>query len=525
MTAVTTPGVGASRVRARSPEHHATLAEARELILSAQTPAFEPRLLAHVEEVATERGWVDVLMVAEYVRLLAASDEPAVARRHLSRLLDRARAEGDLVWEALALAQGATAAMWGARPRLDDDRDLTRATVLLGDAPPVHEMLASAHVECATAYLDRDMWDLALEHTSSAAAHLRNDERDAWRMATAMYNRAEIQLRRLCVMRQTGPDPELVGLGALARAAVQRVPVDLLPESWRMDLHIFENLIDAIAPPAAGTARELAEGDDAEFGTYLGLARSFTEPDPTEARRHLAAAVEAWDRVRQPELYLLALTRDAELEAAELGGQTAGLRVARELAERRQEARLAAVEAIGSLIQNERMGAEHARLRVAAEVDALTGVANRRGLVSHVEGLLEGSHGTPRDEVTLVLVDIDHFKAVNDTHGHEVGDEVLVRVANALRTIVRGSDLVVRWGGDEFLLLLDTDHLGVAERRCLDVAEAVRRDDWDDLADGLAVTLSIGLAVGKVGDLDALRHMADRALYRAKERGRDGVSV
>ncbi len=521
MTAATTSTVGGSR--ARSPEHHATLEAARELILSAQTSAFEPRLLAGLEEVATEHGWVDVLMVAEYVRLLAASDQPEAARHHLSRLLEQARAEGDPVWEALALAQGATATMWGERPRLDDDRDLTRATVLLGDAPPAHEMLASAHVECATAYLDRDMWDLALEHTSAAATYLQNDERDAWRMATAMYNRAEIQLRRLCVTRQAGPRPELAEFGARARAAVQRVPVDLLPESWRTDLHIFENLIDAIAPPESGAPRELAAGHDAEFATYLGLARSFTEPDPTEARRHLAAAVAAWDRVRQPELYLLALTRDAELEAVELGFETAGLRVARELAERRDEARLAAVEAIGSLIQNERLAAEHARLRVAAEVDALTGVANRRGLTGHVEALLGGSHGTACDAVTLVLVDVDHFKAVNDTHGHEVGDEVLVRVAAALRMIVRGSDLVVRWGGDEFLLLLDTDQVGVAERRCLEVAEMVRRDHWDDLAEGLAVTVSIGLAVGKVDDLDALRHMADRALYRAKKSGRDGV--
>ncbi len=199
--------------------------------------------------------------------------------------------------------------------------------------------------------------------------------------------------------------------------------------------------------------------------------------------------------------------------------------MARELALRRQEARAAAVEAIGSLIQNERLSAEHARLRVAAEVDALTGVANRRGLTGHVEALVGGGHGAPRDEVTLVLVDVDHFKAVNDTYGHEVGDEVLVRVAASLRMIVRGTDLVVRWGGDEFLLLLDTDQPGAAERRCLEVAEMVRRDFWDDLAEGLKVTVSIGLAVGKVDDLDALRHMADRALYRAKERGRDGVSV
>lgn len=522
MTASTTP---VSRGRGpRSVEHVALLEEARRLILSAQTPDhFDAGHLARVESAAAEAGWTDVLMVATYVRLLAA-DSLGERRLLLARLLEHARAQGDIVWEALALAQGATAEMWDDRPRLDADRDLTRATVLLRGAPPAHEMLASAHVECATGYLDRDMWDLALEHTSSAADYLENDERDAWRMATAMYNRAEIQLRRLCVTRQTGPSEEILELGELARAAVRRVPVALLPESWRTDLHIFENLVDAIAPPTTGAPRPTADDDDAEFATYLGLARSFSEPDPTVARAHLATAIREWDRVRQPELYLLALTRDAELEALELGYETAGLRVARELAQRRREARTAAVEAIGSLIQNEYLSNEHLRLRAAAEIDALTGVANRRGLESHVAARVDSGSGSATEDLTLVLVDIDHFKAVNDTYGHEVGDEVLVRVAAALRTVVRESDLVVRWGGDEFLLLLDTADVAAARRRCLELADLVRSDFWDDLAVNLRVTVSIGLAVGKWSDLDGLRLMADRALYRAKEHGRDGVA-
>ncbi|MGG5258748.1 diguanylate cyclase [Phycicoccus avicenniae] len=511
--------------RARTSDHEALLMEARGLILSAQTPgSLDTEQLAGLEARAADDDWDDVLMVAGYVRLLAA-DTVEERRPHLGRLLERARAEGDVVWEALALGLGATAEMWDDRPRLDADRDLTRATVLLRGAPPGHVMLASAHVECATGYLDRDMWDLALEHTSSAADSLGADERDASRMATTMYNRAEIQLRRLCVTRQSGPAEELHELGVLARAAVHRVPLELLPESWRVDLHIFENLVDAIAPPTSGEPRPLAEDDEAEFATYLGLARSFTDPDPASARAHLASAIEAWDRVRMPELYLLALTRDAELEAEQLGYPTAGLRVARELAQRRQEARLAALEAIGSLIQNEHLSTEHARLRLAAEVDALTGVANRRGLESHVAMLLEGAHGSPREDVTLVLVDVDHFKRVNDTHGHELGDEVLVRIASSLRTVVRGTDLVVRWGGDEFLLLLDTDRLGTARSRCLELAERVRHDFWEDLAEDLRVTVSVGLAVGKLADLDGLRQSADRALYRAKERGRDGVST
>lgn len=510
--------------RPRSGEHQDLLDEVRSLILPAQTPGSvdTDRIDSAVEE-ADAQGWADVAMVAEYVRVLASSYDTSIdGRAAWARLLERARGAEDRVWEALALALGATDAVQDNRPRLAADRDLALATVLLRDPPAVHDMLASAHVECATGYLERDMWDLALHHTAESTTYLRADP-DAWRHATAMYNRAEIELRRLCVIRQCGDDPSLADLGARARAALHRVPVDLLPEGWRQDLHIFENLVDAIAPPADGSRRPAADPDGAEFATHLDLAAAFCDPDLERARRHAARAIAAWDRVRQPELYLLALTRDAELEAAQVGHETAGLRVARELAGRRQEARAAAVEAMESLIENARMSAEHARLRVAAERDALTGVANRRGLAAHVDALLAGAHGGPRELITLVLVDVDHFKEVNDTHGHEVGDEVLVRVAASLRTIVRGTDIVVRWGGDEFLLLLDTDHLEVAERRCAQLADMVRHDYWADLAEGLAVTVSVGLAAGSVTGLDELRHAADRALYRAKERGRDRV--
>ncbi|WP_377642391.1 GGDEF domain-containing protein [Oryzobacter terrae] len=511
--------------RARSADHHAAFELARSQIRTSQTPEYDPDVVTRLQETATEHGWADVLLVADYVRLLANESDPDEAPALHAALLERARASGDPVFEALALGQGATAVMWGARARLDADRDLARATVLLRDAAPGHKMLGSAHVECATAYLDRDMWDLALEHTSAAAAQWETDEHDVERMGTLLYNRAEINLRRLCVLRQAGPAPELAEYGERARYAAQHVPVERIPESWRIDVHIFENLVDAIAPPEAAAPREMADGAGTDFATYVALARSFVEPDPGEARRFLAEAIDAWDRVRHPELFLLALTRDAELESTQLGFETAGLRVARELALRRHEARVAAVEAMASLIREETMVSEHARLRVEAELDVLTGVANRRGLAGHVAALTDVVRGVGRDrEMALVLVDVDHFKGVNDTYGHDVGDEVLVRVAGALRAVVRDSDLVVRWGGDEFILLLDTDNPAVATKRCRAVVRGIRAEHWDDLAPGLAVTVSIGFAVGKVSALDDLREAADRALYRAKDGGRDGVA-
>ena len=503
------------------------MARATGLILTAQTPgSVSPAELEAMVLEGEECDWPDVVMLAEFVTVLASRYDAGIdGWAHMSRLLERARSSGDPVWEALALAMSSTDAVPDPRPALVRDRDLARAVVLLQGVEGPHEMLASAHGQCATGFLSRDLWDFAIAQTEAASEWLDAPDVEGWRRATALYNRAEILLRRLCARRQTGPDDALVAEAAEARAALRRVPLEDLPQSWRIDLHTFENLVDAIAAPVDEAPREPACTRDAEFAAYLDLAAALTEDDVVEARRHAAAAVRMLDGAGDPELHLLALTVDAELEARESGGETAGLRLGRELARGRVRTREAAAEAMASLVQNEQMAAEHTRLRVAAEVDALTQVANRHGFTRRVEAFAEAAELGSRADMPLVLVDVDHFKAVNDTHGHEVGDEVLEKVAAALVSEVRDSDVVARWGGDEFILLLDSDDLAGARRRCLSIAQRIRSGAWHETAEGLAVTVSVGLAIGKVTDLEALRTSADRALYRAKQAGRDGVSV
>lgn len=510
-----------------TPDHAAALSAVTALILPAQTPGGVGR--ADVQRIvaeAEEHGWPDVVLVAEFVGVLASRFDSSIdGRELLGRILTQARRDGDQVWEALALAMGATDAVPDPRPTLDADRDLARAVVLLRSVPEGHPMLASAHGQCSMAFLSRDMWERALDHTDAASDCLRGTGEDEWRLAISLYNRAEIGLRRLCALRGLGPRDELVVEADLARSAIHEVPQDLLPEDWRRDLHIFENLVDAIGPSPTEPARPLADRDGAEYAAYVDIAEALMESSPGRARPLLTRALVALDPVRETEFHLLALTLDAELEATEHGSETAGLRLGRDLAARRGRAQRAAVEAMDALIENEYMSGEHDRLRMAAEIDALTGVANRRGLSTHLARLVDPVDDSRRDdEAVLVVIDVDNFKGVNDTHGHEVGDEVLVRVAHALRSAVRDTDLVVRWGGDEFLLLLDTQDLNGAGRRCRQIASHVRNEPWDELSPGLAVTVSIGLAVGKLGELDAVRDAADRALYRAKARGRDGIA-
>ena len=158
-----------------------------------------------------------------------------------------------------------------------------------------------------------------------------------------------------------------------------------------------------------------------------------------------------------------------------------------------------------------------------ARTDPLTGLLNRRAFREEV---LRHTDRADREGVpsTLMFVDLDHFKTVNDRLGHEAGDQVLVRTATVLRDIVRPADLVARLGGDEFALWLGgADHMTAAER-----AEALRTavpKALDELTGGAAprITLSIGIATRSVRadeDIDGLIRRADEAMYEAKRNGR-----
>ncbi len=162
------------------------------------------------------------------------------------------------------------------------------------------------------------------------------------------------------------------------------------------------------------------------------------------------------------------------------------------------------------------------RLRAASITDQLTGLMNRRGahdaLVLAVQGATAGSGG-----FCLILVDIDHFKIVNDTHGHDVGDEVLVDFAMRLQTAMRDTDLIARWGGEEFLVLLRDTGLTDAMALLESFHERLRSRPVKTSAGPLTITASSGLCVYRPdeGGYDRTVYRADQALYAAKDGGRD----
>jgi diguanylate cyclase (GGDEF)-like protein len=161
----------------------------------------------------------------------------------------------------------------------------------------------------------------------------------------------------------------------------------------------------------------------------------------------------------------------------------------------------------------------------AANHDALTGLFNRRYLSAFARSLatlvLE-----EREPVTVLIVDIDHFKRVNDTHGHPVGDEVLRAVAQLLGAQLRDLDCLARYGGEEFAVVLRRCDVNRGRR----IAEALRHNVASaeiDTANGtVSITVSIGIAQWGPGEqLEEVVQRADRTLYRAKQAGRDRVEV
>lgn len=156
-----------------------------------------------------------------------------------------------------------------------------------------------------------------------------------------------------------------------------------------------------------------------------------------------------------------------------------------------------------------------------AQRDGLTGVLNRRSLDLALERALAARSAHP---FGIALFDLDHFKRINDGYGHAVGDEVLRRLAGAVAGWTREEDVFGRFGGEEFLLLLPDNDTATARAMVERLRTAVETLRWDDLAPGLAVTVSIGLADALPGDTrPALIQRADDALYAAKAAGRNRV--
>jgi two-component system cell cycle response regulator len=277
----------------------------------------------------------------------------------------------------------------------------------------------------------------------------------------------------------------------------------------------------------ATTMVGVAEGADSRATLRVGLHHA---PDAREAaQREAMLALRIGDDVpivhfEDDDAVFAGPDHAPVLRRIELGGSVLAQLAIAPAAEPIDEALvdLVARELAGPL----RLAALVEESRRLAAIDGLTGLTNRRAFVEAMSREVARCerYGHP---LTFLMVDVDHFKAVNDTFGHAAGDRVLVAVAGALKHELRSCDVVARWGGEEFVVALtSTDGTGgnAAAERIRSAVEALfMRTESGEL---VTATVSVGVGARAAGEsLDMVLERADRALYAAKELGRNRVEV
>jgi diguanylate cyclase (GGDEF)-like protein len=252
---------------------------------------------------------------------------------------------------------------------------------------------------------------------------------------------------------------------------------------------------------------------------HLVLGRSALAEGRLDVARNHFEVVERYATTAGRDVWSIAATEGlADVHAAESGphaGMDLWRSIAREALRRSWSEREGRFAALRDRNELRELAAHTARVGRAAVQDPLTGLGNRR--------VLEDFAGSAHPQASVVFIDVDDFKQVNDTFSHATGDTVLRDVAAILRQVSRDGDLLVRFGGDEFVVL-STGGIDGATALATRVHQAVRHHPWERLAPGLTVTVSIG--VGRLAEAGpAALLAADSALMSAKRAGRDQVVV
>jgi diguanylate cyclase (GGDEF)-like protein len=356
--------------------------------------------------------------------------------------------------------------------------------------------------------LDRAMSEL--ERALAAAA--RVDGASSFALAVIHSTRADTRLlqgraedaladaERSIELLSATDDPNPYVLGATVRADVQA----------RMDLGQLDDALRTGESALSWLGDRVPQTRSLILSTLASTLRAAGRHE--EAYDALARSAEL-ERQAFRELSELQLRLERATLEASAARQTSAALVAknRQLAEAHAELerRAGKLEALQQQLQEQ------------AERDWLTGLHNRRYFARELERLLSEQRG---GWFSLAVVDLDHFKSINDRYGHEVGDQVLIRVAALLCDVLRQSDIVVRSGGEEFLVLMPVTETHAAIACCERIRQRIRDEPWDRIAAGLAVTASLGVASTDDPDqLAALARSADQRLYEAKRSGRDRV--
>lgn len=169
-----------------------------------------------------------------------------------------------------------------------------------------------------------------------------------------------------------------------------------------------------------------------------------------------------------------------------------------------------------------RMKTQEHKLRQLVRRDPLTGAWNRRALDEKMDEIIT-LHKRIKQTASLIAIDVDHFKSINDNYGHAMGDQVLVKMVDIIGAVIRDTDSMYRIGGEEFVVLL----IGSPQDPALNIAERIRAlVESSDIIEDMTITISLGVAeLNQVESGDEWMHRADKGMYEAKHRGRNRVCV
>ncbi len=431
------------------------------------------------------------------------------ALHHVLGAIEAARACGDPLAEFWALSRSSM--VHGAMGDFDRAIELGRQALALAQTL---DDLESAFV--------------SLNNLGDTLLHLAEVLRAQGQDASAVLEEALLLIRESVTVAQTvGHNfyetiartnfiTALIGLGRYGAAQEQGVLAKALAKA-----HGFRNLEVDIDLQLAQIVRADGRLDAATSMMEAQLADPDAEDDPVLlAKLHQSLFEMHSERGR----FEQALAHHEQLHALTLRVtvQTAGLQSQMlintiEIEQARYEADRFRLE-----VQMERLRAED--LDHQAHTDPLTRLPNRRALDRRLPPIVTRAHDSGQP-LGAAMIDFDHFKRINDNFGHATGDHVLTAMAAVLHTVTRDTDLVVRVGGEEFLLIFENTTGEAATVVCERLLATVRTHPWGKLGAGLACTVSAGLAqLESAESVSTWLARADAALYAAKHAGRDRVS-